>query len=96
VSNTSVIEQAKASVSTIDLADLLCSPGQMQRRGENWIARCLITMSVHRRSSCTPESAAGGASGAGTTTAAVNTAIVGLVEDDAKDFERMQLCQTKM
>ena len=40
VSTRTVIEEAKAKVKTIDLADLLCGPGQMRRVGEKWVARC--------------------------------------------------------
>jgi DNA primase len=40
VSRESVISEAKAKVSTIDLADRLCGPGQMRRIGENGTARC--------------------------------------------------------
>jgi hypothetical protein len=35
-----VIEEAKAKVETIDLADLLCGPGRMRRIGDKWMARC--------------------------------------------------------
>jgi len=34
------IDAAKAAVPVIDLADLLCGPGQMRRRGAEWVARC--------------------------------------------------------
>jgi DNA primase len=40
VSRRSVIEEAKARVETIALADLLCGPGRMQRVGDKWVARC--------------------------------------------------------
>ncbi len=40
VSRRSVIEEAKAKVPTIDLADLLCGPGKMRKVGERWVARC--------------------------------------------------------
>src|SRR5215212_10030698 len=40
VSRRTVIEEAKARVETIDLADLLCGPGQMWRIGERWVAKC--------------------------------------------------------
>jgi len=40
VSRRSVIEEAKARVETIALADLLCGAGQMRRVGERWVARC--------------------------------------------------------
>ncbi len=35
-----VIEEAKVKVRTLDLADLLCGPGQMRRVGEKWTAQC--------------------------------------------------------
>jgi hypothetical protein len=40
VSCRTVIEEAKALVPTIDLADLLCGPGRMRKVGERWVARC--------------------------------------------------------
>jgi DNA primase len=40
VSGRSVIEEAKAQVETIALADRLCGPGQMRRVGGEWVARC--------------------------------------------------------
>ena len=40
VSRKTVIEAAKEKVPTIDLADLLCGPGQMRRIGAEWVARC--------------------------------------------------------
>jgi len=41
VSRRTVIEEAKAKVSTIDLADRLCGPaGSLRRSGENWTGRC--------------------------------------------------------
>ena len=40
VSRRSVIEEAKAKVPTIDLADLLCGPGNMRKVGNRWVARC--------------------------------------------------------
>jgi DNA primase len=36
----SVIEEAKAQVETIDLADRLCGPGQLRRRGGEWVGLC--------------------------------------------------------
>lgn len=39
-STRSVIDQAKAKVSTIDLADRLCGPAKMRRVGDKWAARC--------------------------------------------------------
>lgn len=35
-----VIEEAKDKVSTIDLADLLCSPGKLRRVGAEWVGHC--------------------------------------------------------
>jgi DNA primase len=40
VSRRRVIDEAKANVPVIDLADLLCGPGNMRRIGEEWTARC--------------------------------------------------------
>jgi DNA primase len=40
VSTHMVVEEAKAKVSTLDLANLLCGPGQLRRVGERWVARC--------------------------------------------------------
>lgn len=40
VSRHSVIEEAKAKIATIDLADRLCGPGKMKRIGEKWTAHC--------------------------------------------------------
>jgi DNA primase len=40
VSTRTVIEEAKAKVSTLDLGDLLCGPGQLRRVGDKWVARC--------------------------------------------------------
>ena len=40
VSRVSVIAEAKAKVSSIDLADLLSGPGQMRPVGQTWVARC--------------------------------------------------------
>ena len=40
VSRSSVIGAAKDAVPVIDLADLLCGPGQMKQIGEKWTARC--------------------------------------------------------
>jgi hypothetical protein len=42
VSCRSVIEAAKEAVPTIDLANLLCGPGQMRRVGDRWVAKCPI------------------------------------------------------
>ncbi len=35
-----MIEEAKAKVPTIDLADRLCGPGKMRRIGAKWTAHC--------------------------------------------------------
>ncbi|HEV8045746.1 MAG TPA: CHC2 zinc finger domain-containing protein [Rubrobacter sp.] len=39
-STRSVIEEAKTRVSTVDLADRLCGPGGLRRRGAEWVGRC--------------------------------------------------------
>src|SRR5215217_3694363 len=36
----SLIEEAKAKVETIALADLLCGPDKMRRVADKWVARC--------------------------------------------------------
>lgn len=40
VSRRPVIEAAKVSVSTIDLADRLCGPGGLRKVGDRWVGRC--------------------------------------------------------
>lgn len=40
VSRRSVIEEAKAKVATIDLADRLCGPGGLRRHGTEWVGLC--------------------------------------------------------
>lgn len=40
VSRRTVIEEAKARVPTIDLADRLCGPGRMRKTGKEWAAHC--------------------------------------------------------
>jgi CHC2 zinc finger len=40
VTGRSVIQAAKEAVRVLDLADLLCGPGQMRRVGKEWVARC--------------------------------------------------------
>jgi DNA primase len=40
VTNRTVIEEAKAKVETIALADRLCGPGQLRRVGEKWTGCC--------------------------------------------------------
>jgi DNA primase len=53
VSTRTVIEEAKAEVSTLDLADLLCGPGQLRRVGERWVARCPLPQHEDRSPSFT-------------------------------------------
>ncbi len=40
VSTLAVIEEAKAKVPVVDLADLLCGPGKLRRIGAEWVGRC--------------------------------------------------------
>jgi hypothetical protein len=40
VSRRTIIEEAKAKVTTIDLADRLAGPGKMRKIGAEWVARC--------------------------------------------------------
>jgi hypothetical protein len=40
VSRRTVIDAAKEEVLVIDLADLLCGPGQMRKVGKEWVGRC--------------------------------------------------------
>jgi DNA primase len=40
VSRRTVIEAAKEAVPTIDLANLLCGPGELRRVGSRWVAKC--------------------------------------------------------
>jgi hypothetical protein len=40
VSRRTVIEEAKAKVSTIDLADRLAGPGKMRKVGAEWVTNC--------------------------------------------------------
>jgi DNA primase len=40
VSRRKVIEEAKAKIPTIGLADRLCGPGQMRKTGKQWVAHC--------------------------------------------------------
>jgi DNA primase len=40
VSHRRSIDAAKDKVPVVDLADLLCGPGQMRKVGERWVARC--------------------------------------------------------
>jgi DNA primase len=53
ISTRSVIDEAKAKVSTIDLADRLCGPGQLRRVGEKWVARCPLPEHADRSPSFT-------------------------------------------
>ncbi len=53
VSNRSVIDEAKAKVEAIDLADRLCGPGQLRRAGEKWVARCPLPQHEDRSPSFT-------------------------------------------
>ncbi|MBA3424598.1 MAG: hypothetical protein H0U04_08650 [Rubrobacter sp.] len=48
-----IIEAAKALIPTIDLADLLCGPGQMRRVGDRWVARCPLPDHDERTASFT-------------------------------------------
>jgi len=36
------IDAAKAAVPVLDLADLLCGPGGLRRRGDEWVGRCPV------------------------------------------------------
>jgi len=47
------IEAAKALIPTIDLADLLCGPGQMRRVGDRWVACCPLPGHDERTASFT-------------------------------------------
>jgi hypothetical protein len=40
ISFTKPISLAKQKVPILDLADLVCGPGQMRRVGDEWVARC--------------------------------------------------------
>jgi hypothetical protein len=53
VSTRTVIEEAKAKVATLDLADRLCGPGQLRRVGEKWVARCPLPKHEDRSPSFT-------------------------------------------
>ncbi len=53
VGRRTVIEEAKAAVPTVDLADRLCGPGQMRRIGEKWTARCPLPGHDERTASFT-------------------------------------------
>lgn len=53
VSTRTVVEEAKAKVSTLDLADLLCGPSTLRRVGERWVARCPLPQHEDRSPSFT-------------------------------------------
>jgi hypothetical protein len=57
VSMRSVIEDTKAKVATIDLADRLCGPGQMRRVGKEWAALCPLPDHQERTASFTVDPA---------------------------------------
>jgi DNA primase len=40
VARQTVVDAAKEAVTSLDLADLLCGPGQMRRVGDRWVGRC--------------------------------------------------------
>jgi hypothetical protein len=48
VSRRSALSEAKAKVSTIDLANRLCGLGQMRQVGQTWTARCPLPDHVDR------------------------------------------------
>jgi hypothetical protein len=53
VSTRTVIDEAKAKVSTLDLADRVCGPGKLRRVGEKWVARCPLPKHEDRSPSFT-------------------------------------------
>jgi hypothetical protein len=53
VSTRTVVGEAKAKVSTLDLAGLLCGPGQLRQLGERWVARCPLPQHQDRSPSFT-------------------------------------------
>jgi CHC2 zinc finger len=57
VSMRSVIEDTKAKVATIDLADRLCGPGQMRKVGKEWAALCPLPDHQERSPSFTVDPA---------------------------------------
>jgi DNA primase len=57
LSGRSVIEEAKAQVETIALADRLCGPGQMRKVGRQWAALCPLPDHEERTPSFTVEPA---------------------------------------
>jgi hypothetical protein len=57
VSRRTVIEEAKAKVATIDLADRLCGPAKMRRVGKEWAALCPLPDHEERTPSFTVDPA---------------------------------------
>jgi DNA primase len=53
VSRRRVIGKAKEKVATIDLADRLCGPGRLRRRGKEWVGLCPLPRHEERRPSFT-------------------------------------------
>ena len=53
VSTRTLIEEAKARTSTLDLADRLCGPGKLRRVGDKWVARCPLPQHEDRSPSFT-------------------------------------------
>ena len=53
VSTRTVVEEAKAKVGTLDLADLLCGPGKLRQVGDKWVARCPLPRHEDRSPSFT-------------------------------------------
>jgi len=53
VSTRTVVDDAKAKVSTLDLADLLCGPGKLRHVGDKWVARCPLPQHEDRSPSFT-------------------------------------------
>jgi hypothetical protein len=53
VSTCTVVDEAKAKVSTLDFADRLCGSGKLRRVGERWVARCPLPQHQDRSPSFT-------------------------------------------
>ena len=53
ISTRTVIEEAKAKISTLDLADVLCGPGKLRCVGDKWVARCPLPQHEDRSPSFT-------------------------------------------
>jgi hypothetical protein len=53
ISTRTVVEEAKARTSTLDLADLLCGPGKLRQVGDKWVARCPLPQHEDRSPSFT-------------------------------------------